>query len=105
MVDLTIVSAEMCSSIDGPLTANVGDYTQAGLFSERDWPTCSCPAYKFKKRTVNFGGRLVAESCKHIEEAQAQVCGWHSQYSGEPQNEPGICPRCGASTVLVQIGV
>jgi len=105
MPDLTIISAEMCSSIDGPLTANVRGYIQTGLFSERDWPTCSCPAYKFKKRTINFGGRMVPEPCKHIIKAQNQVCGWHSQYSAESQEEPSICPRCGESTVSVYVGV
>jgi len=105
MFDLTIVPMEMCASIDGPMTTNVGGYVQHNMFSERDWPTCSCPAYKYSKATIQFGPRKVKPECKHILKAQEDACGWHEQYSPEHQEEKGVCPRCGGSTVLVYVGV
>jgi len=106
---LDIVYMQMCTSIDGPMSKDVGGYLQAGLFSERDWPTCSCPAYKYSKATINFGGCMVKPECKHIKQAQESVCGWHQQYSSEIQNheqkEKNICPRCGGSTVDVRVAV
>ena len=105
MPDLDIVNTEMCTSTDGPLTANVGGYTQMGLFNERTWPQCTCKAYKFSKATINFGGRWVKPACKHIIQAQQDVCGWHKAYSPERQIEPGVCPKCGGSTVPVRWAV
>jgi hypothetical protein len=97
---LTIVPMEMCESINGPKNACVGGYRQHSLFHERLWPRCSCPAYKFRRNgSTNFGGENVAVKCKHIEEAEEVVCGWHELY-GESQEEPGRCPRCGGPTVV-----
>ncbi len=103
-----IVNAQMCASIDGPMQLQVGPYFLTGMFSERHWPTCSCPAYKFSKATINFGGRMVKPECKHIERAQDEVCGWHEQWDGHPrqteeQRKKFICPRCGGSTVAIQV--
>jgi hypothetical protein len=86
-------------------TMPVGNYVVSGLFSERHYPVCTCPAYKWGKRTVNFGGRMMPPICKHIEQAQKSVCTWHQQYSDEVQTEKGICPRCGGKTRVVRVGV
>jgi len=102
---MDFVTKEMCQSIDGPSIAHVGGYEQTGLFSERHYPRCSCPAYKYAKRTINFGGRMVPPVCKHILQAQDEVCGWHQQYSPEVQIEKGVCPKCGGPTVVVRVGV
>jgi hypothetical protein len=106
---MDIVLMEMCKSIDGPMTiewkGNTDTYTIHNLFSERHYPTCTCPAYHFGKRVVNFGGRMVPEICRHIEEAQDSVCGWHNQYSPEPLETTGVCPRCGGPTVVVGVAV
>lgn len=105
MFDYTVITMEMCSSIDGPKVTTIGKYTIFGLFSERHYPRCTCPAYKFSKRTVNFGGIMYPPECKHILQAENAVCGWHQQYSSEPQEQEGICPRCGKKTVLVNAAV
>lgn len=96
---------ECCASINGPLAASVGKYQQTGLFSERNYPRCTCPAYKFAKRTINFGGMMVPPECKHILQAQKEACGWHEAYSDESQEKEGICPRCGGVTVSVRWAV
>lgn len=83
---LTIVQMQMCRSIDGPMQTNEGGYVQMGMLSERDWPTCTCPAYQFAKPTINFGGRMVKPHCKHILRAQKKACGWHEQFD-ERQTE------------------
>lgn len=36
---------------------------------------------------------------------QETTCGWHQQYSPERQTIPGTCPKCGAKTVAVMVGV
>lgn len=106
---------QMCASIDGPLAMEVVSasdpsttYLLTGLFDERTYPGCSCPAYTYAKRTVQFGSLWMPEVCKHIRRAQTGVCGWHEQY-GETQTpdeqRARICPRCGGSTVNVRVGV
>jgi hypothetical protein len=89
---------QMCTSLDCH-SAAIGGYQQTGLFDERQWPRCTCPAYKFTKRTINFGGMMVAPPCKHIEAAKEQACGWHQAYSEECQEQDDICPRCGGPTI------
>lgn len=104
MPDFTFVMMEMCKSINGPKSMSINGYEQHGLFSERHYPTCSCPAYKFGKRVVDFGGWMFPNPCKHIRKAESRVCGWHEQY-GEAQEKSGICPRCGGPTVTVKVAV
>lgn len=98
---MVLVNMQMCKSLEGPRTTNVGGYTQHNMFSERDWPTCTCPAYKYSKATIQFGTRKVKPKCKHILKTQEDACGWHEQWSGERQTEKGTCPRCGGPTVGV----
>lgn len=100
---LTIIDQQMCVSGDGPITVQIGKYSVWNLFSERHWPACNCPAYTFARRTINFGGRMVAPPCKHISEAENLSCGWHQLHSPEAQTEKGVCPKCGAKTVTVQV--
>jgi len=98
-----IVTMQMCKSMDGPLSASAGGYAQDNLFCEYEWPTCTCPAYKYSKATINFGGRMVKPECKHIRKAQDDACGWHEQWSHERQTKESICPRCGGPTVSVRV--
>lgn len=116
MPDLTIVVMQQCKSIDGPLAVEVESnstpgqtYTIWNLFSERHYPECDCPAYKFGERTVQFGARVYPPECKHILAAQKEACGWHQQWSNEgqtsEQREGMICPRCGSQTMWVRVGV
>lgn len=104
MPDFTLETAWQCESLESH-TAAIGGYTQTNLFNERAYPHCTCPAYKFGKRTVNFGGQMVPPICKHIAEAEKTVCGWHSIYSSEPMTEPGKCPKCGKGVVSVRVAV
>ena len=98
MTDLTQVTHQMCSS----MTQHVfyGKYTQRGMFDERSYPTCTCSAYRYSPKVVNFGGRKYPVYCKHIEELYDTVCTWHSIY-GEFQEVDGVCPRCGSKTVPI----
>lgn len=106
MPDFTIETRQMCASIQGPKSASVGGYQQDGLFSERIWPTCTCPAYRFARNgRTNFGGRMVPNLCKHILQAQKEVCGWHEDWSDERQKVNGVCPRCQGETVIVNVAV
>lgn len=73
----------------------VGGYIQWNLFQERAYPRCNCPAYFHGKRTVNFGGTLYPKFCKHIIEAEKDVCDFHS--FTRPKND--ICPDCGKNVV------
>lgn len=96
MPDRTVETVEMCASLHGPKTMSVGAYVQEGLFSERMGATCSCPAFKFAK------GGLFDKTCKHIQEAEKSVCGWHGRFDPPPKVS-GTCPRCGGETVTVRV--
>jgi hypothetical protein len=63
-------------------TTNRGDYIAE----------CGCPGAKYHGK------------CKHIKEAEAKRCLWHSQFD-EEQKEDGICPRCGGPTENIRFGV
>lgn len=110
MPDLTIIPAQQCTS-GSVAAAEVDGYELTGLGSERTWPACTCPAYKFKKAgVVNFGGHMVPNPCKHIKKYEESICGWHEVYSLEgtqtkEQREHMICPLCGGPTEWVQVGV
>lgn len=103
MPDFTIVTMEMCSDMDRA-SFDVGGYVQTGVFSERNYPHCTCPAYTYGKRTVSFGGRLYPQVCKHIKQVQTDMCTWHEQW-GTHQVAPGVCPECGKATVKVRVAV
>lgn len=104
MPDFTIQIMSQCKKLSQSHD-NVGGYEQHHLGSERSWPTCSCPAYKFAKRTINFGGRMVPRFCKHIEQALKSRCQWHELTAEIPQFEKGVCPLCGGETESVQVAV
>lgn len=104
MTDFTIEIHWQCSSLENH-TANVGGYQQWGLYDERQYPQCSCPAYKFGKRTIVFGGHYYPSTCKHIEQAEKSACGWQSLISPEEMTERGVCPRCGSKAVPVKVAV
>ena len=97
MPDLTIVDMEMCASMDTRAIRQVGSHTVTGLFSEAHAPYCSCMAYRYNTDTPKM--------CKHIRQAEREACGWHAQYSGEAQTQPGECPRCKGKTITVRVGV
>jgi len=108
MPDLTIEMMQQCRSLEERVTT-VGGYVQTGMFSERAWPECTCPAYKFAKRTINFSGRMVAPACKHIKQGQKENCNWHQLVGDPPQTEKQKknmeCPKCKGETVWVRVGV
>lgn len=106
-MDLTIVQMQQCKSLSQD-SHQIGKYLVTGLGSENRYPRCTCHAYKYGKRIVNFGGRLYPEICKHIEKAERERCGWH-ELSGKAQTKEQktkmICPDCGGETELVNVGV
>lgn len=104
MPDLTIEIRQQCTSGESAIT-HVGGYEQRFLMSENLWPECTCPAYKYGHRVINFGGRMVPELCKHLKEAKQSLCDWHEAYSDEVQTVQGVCPKCGSATVAVMVGV
>jgi hypothetical protein len=54
---------------------------------------CTCPAFQFRKG-----------ECKHIKSVRDEACLWHEQFDAPVQN-PGVCPKCGASTVGIMCAV
>lgn len=102
MPDFTIEVHWQCAESN---TASFGGYSQTGLFNERQYPQCTCNAYRYGKRTENFGGYLFPKPCKHIIEAQKHMCGWHSAYSPEKMTRKGVCPKCGRSAEPVRVAV
>jgi hypothetical protein len=95
MPDLTIESHWHCAS--QMHTHQVGPYTVSGMFDERTWPTCTCKAYQFATNgRTNFGGRMVPNPCKHIQQVEAETCQYHSMVHGMPEQD-GVCPLCGGS--------
>jgi len=111
MSDFTIEMYQMCKSIDGAITVRIGGYTQRGLFQERLWSTCTCPAYKSAKHgKTNFGGTMRPNPCEHIIQAGKEVCGWHALYSMDDaqdaeQKKNMICPSCEGDTTWVRVAV
>lgn len=108
MGDLTIVSMQQCKKLS-VTSIQIGDYVVSGMGSERTYPTCTCPAYRFGKREVDFGGRMYPKTCKHIDEAERLLVCWHEQWGEEVQTDEQrgqmICPKCGGETEWVQVGV
>jgi hypothetical protein len=100
MPDFIVETEWQCSSLHIH-ERRVGGYLQWNLFEERVYPKCTCPAYKFGKRSVSFGGGMFPEICKHIQQAEKDVCGWHS--FTRPFKD--ICPKCGLNVVPVSIAV
>ena len=108
MGDLSIVSMQQCKKLSVS-TWKVGEYLVTGLGSERSYPQCNCPAYRFGKRVVNFGGVMYPEYCKHIDEAEKELVCWHELWGSEVQSdeerEKMICPKCKGETEWVRVGV
>lgn len=100
MHDFTIEYHQQCIP-PVVITSRNGKYEIRGLGSERHDPTCTCPAFKYAKGT--------SKTCKHIREAEEDMCGWHSMFSPEVQTEEQkkdqICPKCGKSTEIVRVAV
>lgn len=94
----SIAKRQVCSSYE--IKYDVRGYTQTHVFSDDEYPHCTCPAYHFSKRTVYFYGELYPEPCKHLRHLLENICGWH-EGSGSPQKTPGICPDCGLSTKYI----
>lgn len=103
MPEFTIELHQQCSSMEQH-NFKEGGYEQSDLFYERRYPICTCPAYKFGKRVINFGGRMYPVECKHILRVQETTCTWHSAF-GRSQEKDGVCPECGKETVVVRFAV
>jgi hypothetical protein len=113
MPDMTVEIMQMCKSIQGPRDMEIPSrsdpdtsYTVRNMFSERHYPECDCPAYKFAKRTVPFGPLMFPRPCRHILQAERSVCSWHQLYGerqSDEQQRARICPRCGGPTVFVRV--
>lgn len=107
MPDLIFVQMQQCKSLSQN-SYQIGKYLVTGLGSEGVYPRCTCPPYKYGKRTVNFGGDYYPELCKHIQQAEEERCGWHELLGNsqtKQQRERMICPDCGGETDWVNVGV
>lgn len=104
MTDFIIQTSWQCESLEKH-TNNIGGYSQTGLFDERHYTECTCPAYKYGKREIVFGGNKYPIPCKHIREAEKSICGWQALFSEEAMKQEGVCPRCGERAVPAQIAV
>ena len=102
------IQMQQCSKLS--MTAiPIKKYIVYGLGSERTYPECTCPAYKYGKRNIKFDNRYYPKTCKHIDEAQEQLVCWHEQWGEEVQTDEQrvsmICPKCGGPTELVNVAV
>ena len=108
MPDFTIELMQQCKKLSISVI-QIGKYTVTGLGSERTYPHCTCPAYKYAKRDVFFGHNWYPKTCKHIDEAQKHLICWHEQWGEEvqtdEQHEKMICPVCGGGTEWVRVAV
>ena len=97
MPDLTMVIMQQCRSC-GTYQSNTGGYKQ--ILTDRFLPQCTCMAFRYSKHP---------RTCKHLEQAKKERCGWHQQYSGEVQSKSQmkkrICPKCGGQTENIFVGV
>ena len=71
-------------------------YTPRGPY-QYDW-SCTCKGFKFRG------------TCRHIEEAKAERCGWNGELEVGAQadrdaNDNPICPECGGPLTAVNVGV
>ena len=59
--------------------------------------TCTCPAYKYGKRT----------ECKHILAAKAEKCDWNweASFGSGDSRKFKKCPRCKGELSVIKIGV
>ena len=107
MHDLTIVPMQQCKQLSRSVY-QIGKYLVTGMGSENSYPHCTCPAYKYGKRIINFGGVHYPEFCKHIFQVMKERCEWH-EISGKAQTgeqrKKMICPECGGETEWVNVGV
>jgi hypothetical protein len=96
MPDLTIEYKQQCESGNRGKVFDIRGYRQVVAFDERTEATCSCPAFKFSK--------TFPKNCKHIEQAVKELCDYHEQVDGPP-DEKGVCPKCGGPTITVRVAV
>lgn len=89
MPDLTIEIHAMCAQLENHYR-KIKDYDLEYTGYE-GWG-CSCPGFKYR------------HDCKHVKQAREEQCTWHGAYD-EPQEQEGVCPRCGGPTVYVKVGV
>lgn len=92
MTDFNIEYVPVCSTTRGAIF-NIGGYKQE--YSPRDryeW-SCTCKGFQFR------------HTCKHITEAAKSMCSWNSMWDEETQTVEGVCPRCGADTVIEKVAV
>jgi len=88
MPDLTIEIMSMCGE---PKVCSIGGYRQE-YHEHLGELSCSCKGFQFRHR------------CKHIEQANKEICWYHELADGKPLEE-GVCPLCGGKTVYVRVGV
>ena len=65
-------------------------------FGSLDW-SCSCPAYKYRRK-----------DCKHILAAQKDKCDWGKEAFCGNQTKANIdntCPKCGGETEVIKVAV
>jgi hypothetical protein len=88
-MSLDILTMRMCEDLQGRMVQIGSHKVEIGL--NKAW--CDCKGFHFKKR------------CKHLEEAQKEICTWHQQWCDEIYVNDNKCPRCGGPTVPCRVAV
>lgn len=95
MPDLTLETYRYCSSVEN-FEMKIKDYIitygrkNVGQY-QYNWH-CTCKGFQFRKR------------CKHVEQAQLQLCGW-DEFVDPEKSTDGKCPRCGSELLTRLVGV
>lgn len=104
MPEFTYHPQQICTQLvshDADVVSSDGKTTyRVHLGGEREWPTCTCPAYRYPKQVENFGGRAVPVPCKHIHAAEKARCSWQSS---DPETVYQRCPQCGGPVTSVMV--
>jgi hypothetical protein len=92
MPDLTVIHYRGCQDLDYfQMTVDGSKGNKYVVSCNRGRWSCDCKGFKFRK------------TCKHVEEAQKNKCGWSQEWNDEEAVVKGgdyVCPKCGGETFV-----